>query len=210
MLKALIATALLAGAAGAASAATFVFAPGSDALLPSESIAYDFNNPGADGLVTGSNFAFLTGSSSQGALPAAGDGTRYLSVLGGGTAVIGFAGPLSSFSLDIGSVDSYNLITLAFADGTTQSFNGSQLVATPDGNQTEDRTNGRFRFFADAGQTITGITLMSGSNSFEVDNIAVTSAVPEPATWALLFGGFGAAGLALRARRKRQSQRVLA
>jgi hypothetical protein len=206
MLSKLVTAAALVGMAGSASAATFVFVPGSDALLPNEVVTYDFNNPSADGLVTGSGYQFLTDSSGNGALPAAGDGTRYLSVLGGGTADIAFATPLSEFSLDIGSVDSYNTITLSFGDGTTQSFTGAELVTTPDGNQTEDRTNGRFRFLADAGQTITGISLASGSNSFEVDNIAVASAVPEPATWAMLVAGFGVAGMGLRRRRHAKLQ----
>jgi hypothetical protein len=37
-----------------------------------------------------------------------------------------------------------------------------------------------------------------------LDNVSVAAAVPEPATWALMIGGFGLAGAALRRRRVAQ------
>jgi len=189
---------------GAASAATFTFAPGMGDILPTENVLYSFNDPANDGVVTGSNYLFLTNSSGNGAVPAAGDGSRYLSVLGGGTASIDFGGSgASGFSIDIGSVDSYNTLTLNFLDGTSQSFTGSQLVLDPNGNQSSAQTNGRFRFTATGDERITGITLTSSTNSFEVDRIAV-AAVPEPTTWALMIGGFGLVGAAMRRRAKVQ------
>ena len=48
-----------------------------------------------------------------------------------------------------------------------------------------------------------GRTLISGSPNFAVDTIIFSqSAVPEPATWAMMLLGFGAVGTALRRRRK--------
>ena len=38
-------------------------------------------------------------------------------------------------------------------------------------------------------------------NGAELDNVAVGLAVPEPATWAMMIGGFGLAGASLRRRR---------
>ncbi|MGL4541450.1 MAG: PEPxxWA-CTERM sorting domain-containing protein, partial [Polymorphobacter sp.] len=38
--------------------------------------------------------------------------------------------------------------------------------------------------------------------AWDLDNVSVT-AVPEPASWALLIGGFGLVGSALRRARKR-------
>lgn len=186
-------------AASAASAATFIFAPGSGALGAGEVLLADFNTPANDALVSGSGFLFLTGNSAQGALPAAGDHSRYLSVTGNGSASIAFAAALTGFSLDIGSVDSYNGIRLAFAGGGFQTFTGSQLVANADGNQLLDRTNGRFSFFATGDERIAELTFLSGRNSFELDNLAV-SMVPEPATWGLMLIGFGLVGYAVRRR----------
>lgn len=198
--KVLICAALI-GSANVAHAATFIFLPGQGDILPAESVVYSFNDPADDGVVTGNGFAFLTGSSAQGALPASGDQSRYLSVLGGGTASIAFGGAgANGFSLDIGSVDTYNTLTLNFAGGGSQSFTGSQLVVNANGDQGNPNTNGRFRFFAEGSERIVGITLTSSQNSFEVDRLAI-AAVPEPATWAMLIGGFAFIGAASRRRR---------
>jgi hypothetical protein len=46
--------------------------------------------------------------------------------------------------------------------------------------------------------------VFSGTGQIKIDNLdlrPVTSAVPEPANWALMIGGFGLAGAALRRRR---------
>lgn len=206
MMKPLIGAALLA-AAGQAHAATFVFEAGNGAIFPNETIAADFDDPAADGRVTGSNFAFLTGTSGDGSLPAAGDGSRYLSVLAGGEASFDFAQPVRGFSVDLGSLDSFNKLSVRFADGGVASFTGSDIVADPDGDRGADRTNGRFRLAADAGQLIAGVTFSSGGNSFEADRIAVT-AVPEPAMWAMMISGFGLIGYA--SRRSRAPRTTLA
>ena len=51
------------------------------------------------------------------------------------------------------------------------------------------------------GQRAQSVTLQSiGQNAFESDGWAV-SAVPEPATWAMMITGFGLAGVAIRRRR---------
>lgn len=49
-----------------------------------------------------------------------------------------------------------------------------------------------------------------GSNSaiFTLGNVTVPNAVPEPATWAMMLGGFGLAGMAVR--RGKRMQRVTA
>jgi len=201
MKKLLAATAVALLSAASAQAATFVFVPGSDALEPGETTFATFNDPANDGIVTGTNFRFLTGSSAEGALPGAGDGSRYLSVLANGSASINL-GAVSAFSLDFGSLDQYNTLTLTFDDGTTQAFTGDVLNGAfpADGNTTSPTTNGRLQFLADAGQTITSINFASSQNSFEIDDLAV-SAVPEPATWAMMIGGFGLVGGAMRRRR---------
>lgn len=201
MFKKLLGAAILASTAASAHAATFVFEPGAGTILPSENVVYGFNDPAQDALVTGTNFRFLTGTSSFGAVPAAGDGSRYLSVLANGTASIAFAQPATGFSIDLGSIDAYNTLTLNFVGGGSQSFTGAQLVANPSGSQSSPNTNGRFRFTGAAGERIASITFASTGNSFEVDRLAVAGAIPEPATWAMMLGGFGLIGAASRRRR---------
>ena len=44
-------------------------------------------------------------------------------------------------------------------------------------------------------------TAFAGGNDFAIDNISVSAAVPEPATWAMMLTGFGLAGAVLRRRR---------
>ena len=44
-------------------------------------------------------------------------------------------------------------------------------------------------------------TNFAGGNDFAIDNISVSTVVPEPMTWTLMIGGFGFAGAMLRRRR---------
>src|SRR4051812_25293254 len=98
-----------------AEAATFLFSAGQGQISPAESVFFGFDDPAQDNQVTGNGFTFLTGTSDQGAVPAAGDHSRYLSVLRGGTASLSFAaGGVTGFSLDVGSLDSYNTIVLHY------------------------------------------------------------------------------------------------
>ena len=137
----------------------------------------------------GTNALALTGSDGRGAQPAQSTG-NYGSVLGGGTYAIAFA-PTSSFSFLLGTLDSYNHLTLAFSDKTSMTYNGSEITNGL-GNE------GYVTFSTGSGPLITAASFRSDSNSFEFDNLA--AGVPEPATWALLISGFGLVGAAMRRR----------
>ncbi len=53
-----------------------------------------------------------------------------------------------------------------------------------------------------AGERFNNLTLSSGSNSFELDNLSTLSgAVPEPTTWAMMIGGLAMVGLQMRRRK---------
>lgn len=123
-------------------------------------------------------------SSGTGAQPFQTTG-NYLSVLGGGTENVTFSAR-TSFSFFWGSIDSYNTITLS--DGV--SYTGTQIAnmfgGAANGCQTLTDCN-RYVTFTDTGGTLTGFSLSSAQNSFEITNI---SAVPEPATWAMMILGF--------------------
>lgn len=49
----------------------------------------------------------------------------------------------------------------------------------------------------------TSLRLTSSSNAFEIDNLAINSGVPEPATWAMMLVGFVGVGFGLRRQRSR-------
>ena len=203
----LLATAALLGATGANAAAlvpaTFTYQPGVGGLQGGETLFASFS-PGSDGGVSGSGYVIQTGSNGIGADPAVGgQGDPYLTVPGGATANFSFAGGIGSLGLDYGSADDYNTFTVTYANGDYSTLTGTQVLLSPpaNGDQTAARTNGRLTFAALGGNAITGLTLQSSGNSLEVDNLGVRGAVPEPATWAMMLIGFGAAGVSLRRRR---------
>ena len=134
------------------------------------------------------------GSSAGGAQPLGTSG-NYLSVLGSGTEDVTFSAR-SSFSFFWGSLDTFNTITFDTTSGT-QTFTGSQIATLAGdgvkatGCQVLTDCN-RYFTFTGNGDQITGFSVSSSQNSFEFTNI---SAVPEPATWAMMILGFLGVGL---------------
>jgi len=185
----------------ASAAVMFSFDPGAASPDGGYTLINTFDD--ATG-ITGSNFQIKTPpSDSDGATPANSipAGTSYLSVLAGGLANISFGSAFSAFQFDWGSIDSYNTLTIHSSVGDVVVIPGGNFPNAANGNQFAPGTNGLFSVVATAGETFTGITLASSSNSFEIDNLAVTGGVPEPASWALMIMGFGSAGALLRRRR---------
>lgn len=134
----------------------------------------------------------------------------------GGYAAVGPSNAQSSTILDLsafgsiktisflwGSIDDYNLLSVL---GTGVSFNGGSYgVAPSTGNQANANSNRlvTLTFTGADRSNVTGLQFSSTSNAFEFDNVNVTAgAVPEPASWALMLGGFGAIGGAMRSRRR--------
>ncbi len=110
--------------------------------------------------------------------------------------------PLNAISFLWGSIDEYNSFDVLGADGVVlASFTGSDVWNPANGNQTEVNTNRivRLDFTGETRTAVTGLRFNSFGNAFEVDNIAL-AAVPEPATWAMMIGGFGLVGAAARRR----------
>jgi hypothetical protein len=153
----------------------------------------NFDSFAADQTI-GVNALALSGSDGRGAKPAQSTG-NYGSVLGGGTYAISFA-PTSAFSFLLGSLDSYNHLTLTFSDATSLTYDGSQITNGLG-------SDGYVTYSTGTGPLITAASFRSDSNSFEFDNLA--AGVPEPATWALLISGFGLVGAAMRRRSIRPS-----
>ena len=129
-----------------------------------------------------------------------GDTTNYMAVLGGGSEEIAYSGLKNSFGLYWGSVDTYN--SLAF-------YNDNALVWTTTGADVDPplSANGGQTDYASNGYVlITGlpqfdrVVASSSANSFEFDNVVaggatqLSTAVPEPSTWAMLLLGFAGLG----------------
>jgi hypothetical protein len=86
-------------------------------------------------------------------------------------------------------------------DGSTTQIHLGGSIPTGDNWQT---VAGSFTL-ADGGTIRLGLVDDSGvfgGNDFGVDNITLSNAVPEPASWALMILGFGGAGAVLRSRRR--------
>jgi fibronectin-binding autotransporter adhesin len=140
--------------------------------------------------------------------PGAGaDLSPYLTLPAGATETITFAAGQvrNAFGLYWGSVDSYNHVT--FLNGTTVvgTFDGTAI--TPllhDGGQTSFASN-RFVEFNNV-PAFTSVSLSSGGNAFEIDNI--TASVPETSTWVMMILGFFSVGFAAYRRKSGFVMRV--
>ncbi len=114
-----------------------------------------------------------------------------------------FGATLSSFSIDIASFATTTLRVWDLA--------GATLLSTPvtynAGAYTDPGTYVHYGVTSTNG--IGGFSLLGGGveGNVSIDNVRVNldgmgSAVPEPATWAMMIAGFGLAGSALRRRRE--------
>ena len=127
------------------------------------------------------------------------------------------------YEVDGGNVEFSSLTVAVSADGTTFSTLGTSLAAI-DLAGDEAHGNASFRRSFDVGSAVTalgatqfrfvrltgtGSAPISGDNGFDPDavgyanfvDLTPVNAVPEPATWAMLIGGFGAIGGVMRRRR---------
>jgi hypothetical protein len=136
-----------------------------------------------------------------------GDNTNYASVQANpapsGLFSVASGYALKSFSFYLGSPDTYN--TIRFFNGATQlaAFSGNDIWDDPNiGNANGARTWGYRIYYDFGGANVTSIAFESTQNAFEFDGLGGTvGVVPEPATWAMMIMGFGAAGAMLRRRR---------
>lgn len=193
MAKLLLAVAALAMAGSANAAVSITSASYDGPIAAGEKLVVTFDAPNAAGYsITGG--ATRIGTADDAAAPF-GDDTRFMYVLGGTSATL-TTPLLKSFSLYIGSVDSYNSITFKGLGGYEETVSGSDLVELANGDRSSADTNRRF-YFDFGSKRVNEVIFSSTSNSFEFDNLAA-GAVPEPATWAMLMIGFGFVGLAMR------------
>jgi hypothetical protein len=110
--------------------------------------------------------------------------TDYLVVTTGGSATVDLGG-VSSYSFLWGSPDTFNTVSILTSTGT-ETFTGTDFATkfglTADG----ENANTRWVTVTASGETLDSITFESAGIAFEV---AVTSPVPEPQSYALLLAG---------------------
>lgn len=197
------AAALAVMAAGAQAAPTISWAGGTGTTAPGTTVFQDFDGYAAGASIGADAFAYGA-AANTGARPAFGSTGNFAAVLGGGNYTVNF-GPTNLFSFVLGSLDTYNTLTLFLADNSSISYAGGQMIgdqAFSSGNQAIATSNGVVTFNANGGPKIVGAAFKSSQNSFEFDNLAVAAAgVPEPSTWAMMIIGFGAVAGVMRRRR---------
>jgi PEP-CTERM motif len=124
------------------------------------------------------------------------DGNGWFLYLYGGSATFTFTKPIDYFGAYLSGVQINDFIT--WTDSS-----GGQSVTVP-----VDLSNGGMAFagFTDFGQSITSVTISASNDIIGVDDVlySTSSAIPEPASWAMMLIGF--AGLGLACRRVRQSR----
>ncbi|WP_068874572.1 MULTISPECIES: PEPxxWA-CTERM sorting domain-containing protein [unclassified Phenylobacterium] len=216
-LYALMGAAAIAMAAGSANAAVTFVGYQAD-LNAGETLVTDFDGAatlgdlvfGGPGFSLVGDGVLFTGSAAKlsaapALSPASWDETQYLSIQKNQSVTLDTP-LLSSISFYIGSLDRFNSFTFNLADGTSQVVTGAILAALPgmdaNGSQTSFTTNGRLTFSFDS--AITAVTMASGNYSLEIGDIGAIfagTAVPEPATWAMMILGFGGVGALMRRRR---------
>lgn len=187
------------GLAVSANAFTVTSAPYDVVPGPGQKIVFDFDNAPAAGYSVTGGQVFASSVAGVAAAPAL-DNTAFFAVLGGNSATFSFAHAIKSFSVYIGSVDSYNTLEFKGPGYNSGVLSASTLPGGDNGDQTAGATNRRF-FFDFGSDRVKTVTLGSGLNSFELDNIAVAN-VPEPAAWTMMIAGFGLVGFARRQRSK--------
>jgi hypothetical protein len=128
------------------------------------------------------------------------DESQYFAVLAGGEATLTSSTILSSLSILLGSLDTYNQLTFKDLNGlVVASYSGDQLYPPAAGDQFDEAANREFYFTFDASDKVTEVDFNSYDYSFEFDNV-FASAVPEPGVWLMMIAGFGLVGGMMRRR----------
>jgi hypothetical protein len=199
------ASALVLSSAASAAITIGSITPGTDPYSgPAPTYDFDANTPPTSGgaVVTGTDgllHAQPFGSTGNYYAVGPNDGSP-------GTIDLTAIGDIVNISLLWGSVDEYNTLEFLAADGTTvlATFVGLDIFNPANGARNDPNTNPIVSFNL-TGSDVTDFSflrLTSTQNAFEIDNIAVNSGVPEPATWGMMLLGFAGIGMAMRRRRR--------
>jgi hypothetical protein len=201
---------LAALAVASPAAATIILGVGPGALQPDERLLY-FNDPAPGLTIDGQTDVSNTLVTVEGGetLTSAGNKTRVDTTDGKISTTFtfrGFDNQLAGFDLSDGGLaftstefrifgGTATELTLTFVDIAGQVF--QQTFGIP--------ANGFFNASAIDGQQIDYFSVAANGTIGDIRQVrigGITAVIPEPATWAMMLMGFGAAGATLRARRR--------
>jgi hypothetical protein len=189
----------------AASAATNITAVNATPVYSGPAPVFDFDTPGTTPTFLGGGVVgdvpgqHVQPTGSLGSFYSVGPSTSEPGVVD-----LGISG-LAWISFLWGSVDTYNTLQLLDAgNNILDTITGSQIQAGANGQTTSLVT---LNLTGPQSQVAKLWLNSSGTNAFEIDNIAF-QAVPEPATWMMLILGMLGVGFAMRRRTSEPSVRV--
>jgi hypothetical protein len=98
------------------------------------------------------------------------DTSQYLAVGGGQSETFTPTTPIRDLSIHLGSLDSYNSISVNFSGGGATTYTGADIAsmsgAVDSGNQTSGSSNGRLTIFFSS--PVSSVTFGSSSSAFEI------------------------------------------
>lgn len=164
-------------------------------------------------------FAFYSGNHPGMALAPIGDSSQYAALTAGGRMAFDLrqfdtgTTQLGGISVDVGSLDPYNFIQIIGLTSTGDLDYDNPLLMVDGTQMAAEGRDGRLSFGFDDNTRVGAILFGSTGIAFEFDSLAITTVqrrsaaliaqpVPEPASWALMLGGFGLVGGAMRSRKK--------
>lgn len=111
----------------------------------------------------------------------------------------------NAISFDFSSfATSFSLYVTGTENVTLSIFDGATLLGSASTGGPNFVSVGSPNFLLSlSGAHITNATVSAANaNSFVIDDVSFSGGVPEPATWAMMIGGFAATGLVMRRRRR--------
>lgn len=199
--------AALATLAASAQAGTFNVTSGANDNAAAQGISFSaaaaggavLNNYVEQGVTFNGGRVYDVSARGVGAQPFGGT-TNFVAMGPSTPLTVSFATGTTYFSFLWGSTDTHNTLEVTTNLGTTSYIPGQGGMPT----QNPSWSNAiYFNWHAGVGETVTSLRLTATGQAFEVDNFSVqaVSAIPEPATSAMLLAGLAVLGSMARRRK---------
>lgn len=161
----------------------------------SQALTIDFDSPLPAGVVLGTQTgdSYIVTDQSLGSFyapPSPQSGNYYATYNANNpyapsTSTISLGGVYKSGSFTWGSVDGYNTLQLLLNGVVQRTITGDQVLNPANGNQGQ---SGTITYSFAPGAAFDSIKFSTGTNAFEVDNIKLSTSVPDGGTTAVLLG----------------------